>query len=143
MSSIKDTFCGLLKSSGNSVTKARLAVFDSLVGQEPISMAELVKRAGRIDRASVYRAVELFEQLHIVQRVNFGWKYKIELSDKFTAHHHHATCTNCERTVAMNEQMLEHFIDQLARQYGFAPTAHQIEIQGLCKDCQLVDGEGG
>ena len=100
-------------------------------------MHELVERTAAIDRASAYRTIELFEQLGIVQRLNTGWKYKIELSDKFTDHHHHVTCIQCGKTVAMNEQELEKFIEQIAHQHGFAPTAHQIEIQGLCQNCRL------
>lgn len=100
-------------------------------------MHELVDRADSIDRASVYRAVELFEKLGIVQRLNTGWKYKIELTDKFSAHHHHLTCVQCGRTIALKESELEQFIDDIARGHGFVPEAHQIEIQGRCRDCQL------
>jgi Fur family ferric uptake transcriptional regulator len=94
-----------------------------------------VTRTSDIDRASVYRTIGLFEGLGLVQRLNTGWKYKIELSDTFTEHHHHLTCTNCGKTVAMNEQELERFIEQLAREHGFKPSGHQIEIQGVCGGC--------
>lgn len=99
-------------------------------------MHELVEQVRGVDRASVYRAVDLFEKLSIVQRLNTGWKYKIELTDKFTHHHHHLTCTKCQATIAMNELQLEHFIDQIAHAHGFEPESHQIEIQGLCKSCR-------
>jgi Fe2+ or Zn2+ uptake regulation protein len=135
MASPKDTFLSILKKNGQSATKARLAVFDALLGQEPMRMHELVDRVADIDRSSVYRAVDLFERLDIVQRLNTGWKYKIELTDSFTDHHHHLTCTNCGRTVALNEMHLESVIEQIAKQHGFAATAHQIEIQGLCSKC--------
>jgi Fur family ferric uptake transcriptional regulator len=138
MSSAYDTFATLLKTSGYSLTAARKRVFTSLVGQEPISMHQLVEQADGIDRASVYRAVDLFERLGIVQRLHTGWKYKIELTDKFAAHHHHLTCTQCGKTTAMNERELETLIEALATHYGFAPTAHQIEIQGLCADCKAI-----
>jgi len=139
MTSVQDSFAQLLKTQGHSVTKARLAVFRALVGSEPLSMHELVARSRAVDRASVYRTVELFERLSIVQRLNTGWKYKIELTDKFADHHHHLTCTCCGQTVAMNEQELESFIDQLARNHGFVPGSHQIEIQGLCAACQALE----
>jgi len=132
----KEVFSKLLKEHGQSVTAARLAVFDALVGHEPMSMNELVKSVGHIDRASVYRAIGLFEQLGIVQRLNIGWKYKIELTDRFAEHHHHLTCTNCGKTISMNEHDLELLISKLAADHNFTPTAHQIEIQGLCSDCR-------
>jgi Fur family ferric uptake transcriptional regulator len=104
-----------------------------------MTMRDLTERAAQVDRASVYRAVELFEALGIVQRLNTGWKYRLELTDKFAAHHHHLTCTNCGKTIAMNEAELERVIEQLARSHGFRPTAHQIELQGICAVC-AADG---
>lgn len=136
MSSAIDSLRHLLKEAGYSITNARLTVFKALEGQEQLSMAQLVKRADGIDRASVYRTIELFEQLEIVQRVNIGWKYKLELTDRFAAHHHHLTCTNCGKIIAIEEHRLELAIEQLARDYNFKPTAHQIELQGLCAECQ-------
>lgn len=132
-----ESFKSLLKTSGRSVTKPRLAVFRALLGQEPLSMHQLVGKARGVDRASVYRAVDLFKSLGIVQRLNTGWKYKLELTDKFAEHHHHLTCTNCGRTIAMNETELEQLIHRLAGAHNFVPSAHQIEIQGLCQNCKL------
>lgn len=135
MNSARDSFIQLLKQNTQSVTKPRLAVFEALLGQEPLSMHELAGKVRGVDRASVYRAIDLFERLAIVQRLNSGWKYKLELTDKFAEHHHHLTCTNCSRTIAMNETELEDLIAKLAANHHFHPTAHQIEIQGRCVNC--------
>jgi Fur family transcriptional regulator, ferric uptake regulator len=136
MQSAVERFKVLLKDHGQSLTAARMAVFTALLGQEPMAMHTLVRRAAGIDRASVYRAVALFERLGIVQRLNTGWKYKLELSDKFADHHHHMTCTQCGATIAINEDELEQLLGRLAEAYGFTPTAHQLEIQGLCRSCR-------
>jgi len=138
MSSAHDAFKTMLKANGQSITKARLRVFEALLGQEPLTMHALVERTNDVDRASVYRAIELFEHLGIVQRLYTGWKYTLELTDKFTDHHHHLTCVQCGRTVPMNESQLEDLIRDLAASYKFKPTAHQIEIQGLCESCQQL-----
>lgn len=140
MASPQEVFRQIIKEHSYSVTEARVAVFNALLGQEPMSMHTLVEKASDIDRASVYRAVDLFEKLGVVQRLNTGWKYKIELTDRFNDHHHHISCTECGKTIAMNEQQLEQFIESLARQHGFTPVAHQIEIQGVCHDCQAREG---
>ena len=125
-----------LKKQGYSVTSPRQAVFKQLLGKEPLSMHELVLQTSSVDRASVYRTVALFEELGIIIRVNIGWKYKVELSEMFSTHHHHMSCTNCERTIALDEASIEQAIEALCRDKQFMPTAHQIEIQGLCRDCQ-------
>jgi len=139
VSSPKESFVQLLKAHCQSITTARQRVFEALVGQEPLSMHELVGRVNQVDRASVYRAITLFERLGIVQRLNTGWKYKIELTDRFNEHHHHLTCASCGKTITMNESELETLVSKLARQHGFTPTAHQIEIQGQCQNCRPAD----
>jgi Fur family ferric uptake transcriptional regulator len=68
-----------------------------------------------------------------------GWKYKIELTDRFAAHHHHLTCLGCGKTIPINERDLEHVVDELAAQHNFVPTAHQIELQGYCAACQAAN----
>ncbi|HSW66003.1 MAG TPA: Fur family transcriptional regulator [Bacillota bacterium] len=137
MSSPRDDFIKLLKTNGQSLTRARLGVFEALLGQEPLSMQQLANRVPKADRASVYRAIELFERLGIVQRLHTGWKYKLELTDKFATHHHHLTCLGCGRVLPMNEDALEQVIAKLAAAHHFTPSAHQIELQGYCQECAV------
>jgi Fe2+ or Zn2+ uptake regulation protein len=126
-----------LKKHGQSLTKARAAVFKALEDKEPQTMREIVAACeGKADRASVYRAVALFEKLGIAQRLQIGWKYKLELSDAFHRHHHHLTCTNCGRTIPLPEdRQLEARLHTLSRAQGFLMKGHQLEIQGLCSQC--------
>lgn len=127
-----------LKSNGYSLTAARRIVFTALLDKEPQTIAELTTAtAGKINRASLYRVIELFEKLGIVQRLQIGWKYKLELSDDFTAHHHHMTCINCGRVQPFEENAtIEFELKQLAKEAGFKETGHQLEIRGLCAVCQ-------
>lgn len=127
-----------LKSAGYSLTKPRLTVFSALQGTKPKTMRELTESLGGvIDRASVYRTVGLFEQLGIVTRIQHGWKYRVELSDAFTPHHHHITCTKCQRVVSFHEsENFETLINTIAAQNGFIPRSHALEIYGLCANCR-------
>ena len=136
MSEPRQEIATLLKHHNLSVTKQRLAVFELLEGREPVSMYELYELAkGQLDRASLYRTVSVFEELGIVRRVNIGWKYKVELSDRFTEHHHHLTCLKCYKVVPISEDELEAFIGTLSAKYKFKPIEHQIEVQGYCETC--------
>jgi len=132
-----DDLRALLKKDGASLTKPRRVIFDLLLNQEPQSMQVLAQRAAaKVDRATVYRTIELFERLGIVHRLNIGWKYKIELSDIFQGHHHHFYCTNCSKTYSLPaNSMLETIIDSTAAKEGFAARGHQLEIYGLCQNC--------
>ncbi len=95
-----------------------------------------VHSKGVIDRASLYRAIGLFEKLGLVQRIYIGWKYKIELSDIFTHHHHHISCLACGKVVAITEEdEIEALIESLAKRHGFTTPSHQLEVRGYCADC--------
>jgi Fe2+ or Zn2+ uptake regulation protein len=90
----------------------------------------------KADRASVYRTISIFEKLGIVQRLQSGWKYKLELSNAFTKHHHHLTCSKCGIIIPLNkDNILEDRLHNLALELGFVPNDHQIEITGLCRSC--------
>ena len=132
-----DTLKTILKNAGYSLTRPRKVIFDLLLSQKPLSMKVLTRLAdGKVDRATVYRTIELFEKLGIVHRLNIGWKYKLELSDAFLGHHHHFYCTNCTKTFSMPANtMLETMIDTLAKKSNFSPRGHQLEIYGLCRTC--------
>lgn len=135
-----DDLSALLKNNSSSLTKPRKLVFDLLLNQEPQTIQVLVSRArGQINRATIYRTIELFEELGIVHRLNIGWKYKIELSDMFNGHHHHFYCTNCQKTYNLSQNsMLETMIDSVSSKEGFSPRGHQLEVYGLCRQCSSL-----
>ncbi len=125
-----------LKHKGQSLTRARLLVFEALQDKEPQTMAEIVKACPYIDRASVYRNITLFEKLGIVERLQIGWKYKLELSDDFVHHHHHLTCTKCGTVIPFEEDSeLISQLTQVAHKMHFTMSTHQLEIQGVCQVC--------
>lgn len=127
----------ILKDNNYSITQPRKVVCDILWGKEPLSMHELANLSKEmIDRASLYRTIVLLEKLGLVQRIYIGWKYKIELSDVFTHHHHHLSCLECGKVIAItDESEIEQLISQLARNHGFIPRSHQLEISGYCPVC--------
>lgn len=126
-----------LKAHHYSLTSPRKTVCELLWQQEPLSMQELAARSrGKLDRASLYRTVALFERLGIVRRIYIGWKYKVELSDVFVHHHHHLSCLECGKIIAITEEAeVETFINAISRRHKFTASTHQLEIAGLCPDC--------
>jgi Fur family ferric uptake transcriptional regulator len=119
-----------------SLTRARALVAQLLWQQKPLTVRQLVELVdGRIDRASIYRTIKLFEELGIVQRVNLGWKYQIELTGPFSHHHHHLTCLQCHQVIVVTDPSLEKLMSKIAHQHGFNTQQHQVEIQGYCQDC--------
>jgi len=137
MVEILTTLRQTLKRQGYSLTSSRQKVFEALEHHEPQTMHELIVACPAIDRASVYRTIALFEKLGIIQRLQIGWKYKLELSDAFSHHHHHLSCIRCGTVVPLPEdKLLEKKLHSLAIAQGFSPQDHQLEIRGLCSACQ-------
>jgi Fe2+ or Zn2+ uptake regulation protein len=121
-----------LQAHAQSLTRPRKIVFAALQDKEPLTMRELVQACdGHVDRAS------LFEQLGIVQRLQIGWKYRLELSNAFQDHHHHLTCSKCGKIIPLQEdEELEKRLSAMAQKYHFEAVDHQLEIRGVCADCR-------
>lgn len=138
MSDLFTQLRSLLKDNGYSFTATRRTVFEVMQHDSPQTMSEIVNACRhKVDRASVYRTIALFEELNVVHRLQIGWKYKLELSDSFGYHHHHVSCTKCGKTVVTDEDpVLEQRIQALADAQGFSAETHQLEIQGVCGHCQ-------
>ncbi len=136
MDNSKSNLATQLKQAGYSLTKSRIAVFNYLFNHGPITMRALLSGLdGRLDRASVYRTVKLFEDLGLVQRLSNGFKYSLELSDNLIQHHHHLVCVSCGRIEDITDTRLENYIDWLSKAKGFRSLAHQVEVRGYCLNC--------
>lgn len=131
-------FRQIITSNGYRLTDARVATFKLLLSPEPQSMSQILANAkGNVDRVSVYRSIDIFEKLGIVNRIYVGWKYKLELSDDFIEHHHHLSCLICGKiTDIEDEKHIDEFIEGVAKKVGFIPRRHLFEVDGYCKSCQ-------
>ncbi len=136
---LEEKFADTLKAHGHSLTKPRRALYDVLADGDTFTMAQLVTRLNAVmDRTSVYRSVALLEKIGVINRIQIGWKYKLELSDDYASHHHHAACMKCGRVVVFEEnEKLEADIHSLARSLGFILSGHTLELRGVCKECGL------
>lgn len=137
MSSNKNALIEKLKHHGYSSTKARIAVFMELQQNGPCSILELYSNLDTLlHRASIYRVIKLFEELGIVRRIQIGWKYKLELSDIFNDHHHHAHCISCQAIISLPlNNHLERLIFDDAEKQNFKVTGHNVELYGYCEQC--------
>jgi Fe2+ or Zn2+ uptake regulation protein len=135
----KDILHHTLIAHGSSVTKPRRNIFSVLQqADHPLSMSEITSlTTPAIDRSSVYRTIHLFEKLHITQRIYSGWKYRIELTDTFTTHHHHFLCSNCGVLIPFNESSaVSAELSYLEHTYGFHVVSHSLELAGICGRCK-------
>ncbi len=127
----------LLKNQGYSVTRPRLVVFQALIeAHESITIPQIIEKSVGIDMVSVYRTLQLYEKTGIVHRIWNGFKSKIELSEDFSPHHHHFTCTKCGSSIVVKSDNLERSLHSLEGVYGFSLQRHSVELSGYCAKCQ-------
>lgn len=131
-------FKHLLRENGRFVTIARLRLFGILQSHPALTLKELIALTHKHDQVTVYRNIDLFEKLGIINRFRLGWNTKIELSDLFRHHHHHLTCVSCGKIISLPEDnLIEKQINLLTVKKDFTPIDHQLEIRGYCSACKL------
>ncbi|MBL8159729.1 transcriptional repressor [Candidatus Saccharibacteria bacterium] len=119
------------------LTKPRLAIFTALCeAHDSLALSEISRQVPDIDRATVYRTLELFCSLGVAQQVNLGFKRKYELAAPYHAHHHHLYCDGCGLVISFDSSSLEQLLEYIAAQKGIRLSSHSLELSGRCKDCQ-------
>jgi Fur family transcriptional regulator, ferric uptake regulator len=88
-----------------------------------------------IGRATVFRALELFTELGLVERVDLPSGEHAYVACQ-AVHHHHAICTACGRSLDVNEAGLGPVLDDIARRLDFRVTSHRVELFGICAACR-------
>jgi len=51
-------------------------------------------------------------------------------------HHHHIVCVDCNRTIEFLSPELERLQEMIVAKYQFQTVRHQMQIFGVCPDCQ-------
>jgi Fur family ferric uptake transcriptional regulator len=130
-----------LAQSGYRSGGARTAVVGLLAGQDCcLSAQQIFDRLRDADRevgiASVYRALELLDELELVHRLEVGdggARYEPALPGG--EHHHHVICDTCGEVTAFEDSPLEDAIEQLAGRLNHMVSTHDVVIHGRCRGC--------
>jgi Fur family ferric uptake transcriptional regulator len=104
----------------------------------------LKKNRIRISKATVYRNLELFSEIGLIRRVDFGdGMARYELSDQSCHSHHHLICEQCGTVIPINIDWLDDLEKRIATSYAFEIHDHQLKFFGLCKNCRKAIQEKG
>lgn len=90
----------------------------------------------RIGLATVYRTLELFSELGIVQELNFDNNCRRYELDQGESHHHHLICVDCGKIVEFSDYILKDLEKHIGEEYNFNVIDHRIKFYGYCPDCQ-------
>lgn len=141
-----DSFKKVLKENGLKFTKQREILVKTLYnGTEhftPEKLYLLVKEKHpelNLGIATVYRTLNLLEEADMVTTITFGSQgKKFELATK--PHHDHMICKHCGDIVEFEDAAIEKRQLAIAKEYGFQPTSHIMQLYGICKNCQKKKG---
>lgn len=98
-------------------------------------LARAVRKRNRsVGYATVYRTVKLLARLDYAKELDFGDGLKRYESNLVT-HHDHLVCRECGEISEFKEPRIETLQDQVAKQHGFFPTMHRLDIYGYCRKC--------
>lgn len=132
-----DKITELLRKSGVSATATRKAIFETLkISDRPLKKGEIARLTPEVDRASVYRTLELFSKLGVTVTTIRGWTPLTELAEPFKPHHHHIICDKCGRVVEIGNDKLEILLNSVAASNDFELVSHVVELRGLCTKCK-------
>ena len=131
-----------LDRSGRFVTGPRRVVAEMLADRdEHFTALELVREAKQrrlpVGRATVFRALELFEELGLVERLDLPNGVHAYVVCQ-PAHHHHVVCTGCGRTAEVSDLGLDSIASEVEESTGFTLDSHRIELYGLCPECRAA-----
>ena len=130
----------ILDVSGQRVTAQRVLLLDLIrKGGRHIDADELYCRARekqpRISLSTVYRALQLFKKLDLVEEHHFDEAhYHYEL--KTSREHHHLLCLGCGKVVEFQCPQSREVKEEIARDKGFEIVGAEVRIVGFCPECR-------
>ncbi len=98
------------------------------------------ERSG-IGRATVFRSLEIFEALGLVERVHLARGEHAYVTCEPARHHHHLVCERCGRSTEIRDVEIGPIVRSIEAGTGYVVDSHRIEFFGVCPDCQAATDE--
>ena len=128
-----------LRGSGYRLTPQRELILDAVdrLGHATPDevLAEVRKQSTSVNVSTVYRTLEVLEQLGLVRHAH--------LSDRAPTYHSvrdhehfHLVCRNCHRVISVDPDVLQPLVNQLREAHGFEPDVGHLTVHGVCRACE-------
>lgn len=136
----------IFKEKGYKLTFQRRAILNSILQNpgEHLSSEEIYNWVKNdychIGLATVYRSLQLFEDLEIITKINFDdgvWRYELNI-DSEKHQHHHLICIKCGVVIEVQADLLDHLEEQIEKNYNFQIDDHSAKFFGICSECRGV-----
>ena len=139
-------FKEILKENGLKVTNQRLLVLEAIASRpERHLTAEEIYELVKVDfpeigLATVYRTIQLFSELHLIDRINFDDGFvRYEIGNIYNHEqkhrHHHLICKKCGKVTSFQDDLLEELEEMIANTTGFYVVDLDVKLYGYCVEC--------
>jgi Fur family ferric uptake transcriptional regulator len=130
----------LLNSSSQRVTSQRTLLLELLRRSgEHVDADGLYRRAKkknpRISLSTVYRNLQLFKKLELVDERHFDEEhhhYEVKSGEE----HQHLLCIRCGKVVEFDYSVSQKLKEDVSKKYDFGITGIEIHMTGLCSGCR-------
>ncbi|MEE1931415.1 transcriptional repressor [Streptomyces sp. TRM 70351] len=104
-------------------------------------LAEVRRTAHGVNISTVYRTLELLEELGLVSHAHLGHGAPTyHLADRH--HHMHLVCRDCTAVIEADVSEAAEFTEKLRATFGFDTDMKHFAIFGRCADCGAEGGGG-
>lgn len=127
----------VLKDNGHKYTDKRRDIITMLHDSSKYLNAKHIQESLNekypgISFDTIYRNLNLFQELEIIEVTELDGEKKFRLSCS-SHHHHHFICENCGETRVVEYCPIEIFQKELS---NVEIHSHKIELYGLCEQCK-------
>jgi Fur family ferric uptake transcriptional regulator len=103
-------------------------------------LAEVQQHASAVNVSTVYRALEVLEELGLVRHAHLSDRAPTYHS--VTDHEHfHLVCRNCRKVVSVDPDVVAPLAAELREAHGFVLDVGHLAVFGHCVDCEEHEGE--
>ena len=88
-----------------------------------------------ISMATVYRSLNLFKQLGVIEERRLGkvtCYYEIQQSSE----HQHLVCQGCGKVMEFETPLVRELVDTIQTKHGFKVTKAELYLEGYCPHCE-------
>lgn len=132
-----------LASRGVRITAQRRALVEVIQSSkkrlDAVTLLEQARlKAPNIDRATVYRTLDLLKKLRLIDELElmhlYGERHYYEASTEYDRVLH-LTCFRCGRIEELASPMFERLKSEILKQTGFSIRVTRLELGGNCRAC--------
>ncbi len=129
-----------LHTSGYRLTMQRQFVWDTLRQSKKHLSAEDIygqirKRYPRFNLATIYRSLEVLEELGLIKQTRIGDRGYYELVQEGTDHYH-LVCDRCGSTLHIEGDHMVPVLHHITEEHDFMVGAADLVVHGRCAKCQ-------